>query len=283
MEKSIDELQQLDLKSLPVEEARKLLTTMGNLPFMVSQFASGKLIDRAVLNSDEEPEFNTKGRIFYKPAQFNNTFQRASSPSQTMFYGSIIPEEISEGEIDNARITTAFELVDLLRDTNSGDGERVITYGKWLVTKKLSLIAIVDPQKQYKIKYLKDIANDYRNQMAGLPVDLQQKTQDWLSFLTNEFRKDVKKDEEYNYMISGLFSEIASQMNVDGVLYPSVRTNEDGICIAIKPESAEAKLELIKVLQCKLVKVAKKVSIVNLKYCDVPNNSNEFQLKSIKP
>lgn len=282
MEKAIDYLQQLDLKKLPVEEARKMLGTMGNLPFMVSEFAPGKLIDRAVLNSDIEPEFNTKARIFYKPAQFNNTFQRASSPSQTMFYGSIIPEEILEGEIDNARITTAFELVDLLRDTNSGDGERVITYGKWLVTEKLSLIAIVDPQKQYKVKYLNDIGNDYRNQMAGLPVDLQQKTQDWLSFLTNEFRKDVKKDEEYNYMISGLFSEIAAQMNVDGVLYPSVRTNEDGICIAIKPQSAEAKLELIKVLQCKLVKVAKKVTIVNLKYCDVPNN-NAFQLKPIKP
>ena len=282
MEEAIDHLQHLDLKKLPVEDARKLLATMGKLPFMLSEFESGKLIDRAVLNSNLEPEFNTKARIFYKPPQYNKTFQRASSPSQTMFYGSITPEETSEDEIDNARITAAFELVDLLRDTNSGDGERVITYGKWLVTEKLSLIAIVDPQKQYKVKYLNDIASGYRNQISDLPVALKQKTLDWLSFLTNEFRKDVKKDEEYNYMISGLFSEIAAQMNVDGVLYPSVRTNEDGICIAIKPESAEAKLELIKVLQCKLVKVAKKVSIVNLKYCDVFNNDDEFQLKPIK-
>jgi hypothetical protein len=67
-------------------------------------------------------------------------------------------------------------------------------------------------------------------------------------------------------------------MELDGILYPSVRTNEDGICIAIKPDSADVKLQLIKVLQCKLTKVEKHVSIINLKYCDVLGNNEEFQL-----
>lgn len=45
----------------------------------------------------------------FKPQQFNNIYQRASTPNRTMFYGSIIPEELDKGDLDNERVVVTTE------------------------------------------------------------------------------------------------------------------------------------------------------------------------------
>jgi hypothetical protein len=70
------------------------------------------------------------------------------------------------------------------------------------------------------------------------------------------------------------------------VVYPSVQSHGYGLCVAIHPRAMN-KLQLKKVLQCKLIKTLKndgenKFSLYNEKNCIVENGSKSFELKDIK-
>ena len=72
----------------------------------------------------------------------------------------------------------------------------------------------------------------------------------------------------------------------DGVIYPSVQTQGYGLCVAIRPEVADQKLRLTKVLQSQITKSqgAKESEflISNEKNCLVAENETEFKLIDIK-
>jgi|JI61114C2RNA_FD_contig_31_606401_length_2417_multi_10_in_0_out_0_2 hypothetical protein len=279
--KEIEALTKLKLAEATDNEIKALLTKMGRVSLMVTEYNASKTFERAVQNTVNEPVFNIISRISFKPAKFNTTYQRASTPAQTMFYCSVIPEPADLEVIKYARITGCFECCDLLRDKKSGDGERDITFSKWVSTERISLLTVVDPKKKYKIKYLNDLVKDYNFYLSKLPVDIRNNTLNWVRFLSKEFTKFVKPtDSHMNYMISAIFSEMAISKGYDGLLYPSVQTAGDGLCVAIKPESMH-KLTPILIMQSRLSKKCKKVKIENISFCEVPEGSENFALQPI--
>ena len=251
------------------------------MALMTSDYRPPKVIERAVNNSEDEPEFNTVSRISYKPAKFNAEYQRASTPNNTMFYGAVVPEKTSDKEITNARITGAFEVAELIRNRELKNGESDITFGKWLVQDQISLATIFDPTLDYKIDYINEVKEDYLKNINSAPKEIKEKSLRYLKYLASEFSKPVKKGENHEYLISAILTEILVNSGFDGVLYPSVQTAGVGLCVAIHPRLMD-KLSLFRAIQCKIIKTDGNIKIENEKFCEIELNASEFKLNIIK-
>ncbi|WP_319229526.1 hypothetical protein [Draconibacterium orientale] len=276
----LGKLQALDLTQIPNKEIKELLTILFQfgIPIITTDYNYPKIIERAVNNTEEETEFNSKSRISFKPAAYNTTYQRASTPETTMFYASVIPEgELSTSEIEYSRIIGAWETVDVLRENS--DGERLITFGQWQIQEQVSVMTIFDPNLDYQVKYINEVRDFYNKQR--LPEDLNQIRNDVLGYLAFEFSKVVSKGNNHDYMISAILTELATANGADGVLYPSVQGNGAGLCVSLHPRIMN-KLKLVKVLQCKLTKKGNEAKLLNIKHCEVKDNSETFKLEEIK-
>lgn len=271
----IDRLRELDLTIFPEEEIRELLKMLPPIPIITTDYVKGKTFERAVNNTDEN-SFTTKGRISYKPSEFNTNYQRASTPNNTMFYAAVIPEEdLTEEEICYARIIGAYEVVDLLRENT--DGERNVTFGKWVVTDTISVVTIFNPNTNYHVNYINKIRDFYNSQ--EIENNEVVKRDEVLEFLASEFSKD-SNNQNHNYLISAIMTELITSNGVDGILYPSVQTYGYGLCLALHPRVME-RLRLDKVLQCKIIKNGNSVKILNEKFCKVEEGLDTYELKDI--
>ena len=116
---SVDEiiksLKELDLSTYPVDEIRRLLNSLGQAAHIVVSYHKGKSIIRVRPNSKYQ-KFNYIDQLSYKPQKYNTTYQRASTPHKTMFYGCTVADNPSKGDLDNARAIAPFEAVKWLRD-----------------------------------------------------------------------------------------------------------------------------------------------------------------------
>lgn len=277
---NLKELEKIDLALNSVEEINKLLNQIGPLPIMRTEYHKGKIIDRAVRIKDDEADFNTRCRLSYAPSEFNTNFLRASTPENTMFYGSVLKDNFTIDEHGYTRITACCETSDLLRDNTIAKGERLMIIGTWEVQDLITLATIFDPTKEYTIDYLQEIKNSYLSFLKQNPK-LETKAIEYLKFLAKEFSKDVKNGQNHEYHISALFSALISNTGVDGVLYPSVRAAGIGLCVAIHPRVLN-KIKLVGVRKCLLKKENGQVKITYLKACDVEDDSKPFKLLEIE-
>ena len=137
----LKKLENLDLNLYPYFDVKDLIGKLGNVAAIQINFNPGKKIIRARPNYNGEV-FKYAHQLSYKLPQYNRKFQRASSPNMSMFYGAVIPEFTKPTELDNARVASLLESIPLSRDPRS-EGEQIITYGTWVVTKKFSLYGVV--------------------------------------------------------------------------------------------------------------------------------------------
>ncbi len=293
MNNIIQNLKGLDLSKKPQDKIKEELNKIGGLGFITTTYHKGKEIERAVNNTTKEPIFNTKDRISYTPLDYIKTYQRATIPNSkegvsdglTVFYGGVLPEDASGSDLTLARIIAVAEACPLIRDSTSEDKESLLTFGKWRVKEDLNLLTIVDPAKTYKLEKLNELVTHYKKKLEKEDKDVSEKTKKFLSFISSEFSKYVNAEEPYNYMISALFTEMVlcnerNKGRIDGIVYPSVQTAGDGLCVAILPSSMH-KLELIKVLQSKVIKKGMSIILEDIKFCNVTPPNSDFDLKDI--
>ncbi|WP_062129012.1 hypothetical protein [Geofilum rubicundum] len=275
MKDLITKLRSLELETFPTREIEEIISKFGALPVAVTDYDKGKIIHRArQINKGQVLSENHE--LSFTPDKFNSKYQRASTPEQTMFYGAVIPEIKGQGELTTERIIGACEVSNLLRDPNTEDGEEIIIFGKWCVKEKITLLSIISPDmEKNKINFFQEMTRDYHLYLE----QLGEQKEDAIAFqeyMSSEFAKiDIRG--EYDYLISAKLTENAIR-NCDGVIYPSVRADYNGLCVAIKPKSATEKLELISVLECSISKKNKNVRITNLRFTDKINNG-KFELK----
>lgn len=287
---TLEQLKQLDLSEYPIAELDNLLTKLGGLAIMLTDYnykaKYPKLIERAVNNTKENPEFNTVSRISYKPAEFNKSYLRASTPKNTMFYGSVISDDLEGEEKKYARIVGASEVSSLMRNSDIIEGWSHVTFGKWQVVKNISLATIIDPTKKYQQPYLNELAAQYLAFLEEVPTHIKENTLKCLAFLSQEFSKYVSSGNNHEYLISSKFTEIfTNTSNYDGIIYPSVQAKGYGLCVAIHPRAMN-KLKPIRVLQCRITKTVNNddennFHLDNEKKCIVEDNVNTFELKNI--
>lgn len=292
MENTIEQLKALDLSKYPIAKLDRLLTSLGKVGIMITDYnevgEDSKEIERAVNNTKEEQEFNTVSRISFKPAKYNTNYLRASTPKNTMFYGSVISDDnLDADDIRYARIVGASEVSSLIRNSEVIEGWSRVTFGKWKVIEKVSLATIIDPTFEYEQTYLNKLKKRYWEILDEMPKEVRENTLKVLKFLSSEFSKYISNGNNHEYLISSKFTEIFTNTSkYDGILYPSVNTKGYGLCVAIHPKAIN-KIKLIKVLQCKITKTIAKdgenhFKLDNEKNCLVRNDATIFELKKIQ-
>ena len=105
-----------NLKSLALTEdslqlVKDNMNLFGGIGVMAMTLHKGKNIIRArtngIIGEDKlDGPFSKKADFLFKPAVFNTTYQRASTPNQTMFYGVAYPDKESS---ESARAIATLE------------------------------------------------------------------------------------------------------------------------------------------------------------------------------
>lgn len=272
-------LQNLKLDDEPANEVEELIKKVGKIGYMFVTFHRGKSIMRARPN-DEGQRFSHKDELSFKPQEFNKTYQRASTPNQTMFYATSLPDKIEPGELDNARIIGVVEAMPWLRDKTSS-GYKKITFGRWYVQEDLNLIAIIHKDTFYnESNYTRELVDAYTNFINQEDKEMIEKSLKFQYFLADEFSKDIKVHTDY--LISGIFTEIVTKNpNIDGVIYPSVRVLGKGFNVAIKPEACK-KIGLYVAGECSVYKLKDHTVVGNDCILKLDGQTDNFVFEEIE-
>lgn len=263
---SVDETKQLlkvlgelDLKGYPSEKVKEAIKGFRAYPLNVTEFHIGNVIYRIRPNS-ENKSFTKTSDLSYKPQEYNKTYQRASSPQATMFYGSIIPFENLNSEVDMARVIAATEASNLIRNKDSADGVEIVSFGKWRVLDTISLGTVVYSEVERNVTpYAKGRAK-YLVELLEKSPDIAEQGKLMMDFIASEFaKKEIRGD--FDYIISALFTERIIEKGFDGVIYPSVRAEEKGMNVAIRPSVVDGKMRLEGVVECQVYKQGSEIII----------------------
>jgi hypothetical protein len=275
----IAELKQLDLSTKPEKRIRELLKLVGPIAYVIITFHKDKVMMRARPNGSNR-RFKAKVDFSYKPAEKNLTYQRASTPEQTMFYATVIPDKIEQGELDNMRIIGITETLPIMRD-KTASGYLKISFGKWVAEDDITLLAIVHKDKYLEeSNYTKELVSSYKTFLDQFPPDVVEKSMKFQTFMSEEFSKE-NITENHDYMISAIFSELAVENGVEGIFYPSVRTSGRGFNVAIKPEATE-KLRLVVAGECSLYKLKDHDVVGNDAIVEIPDDKVDFEIIDIE-
>jgi hypothetical protein len=241
-----------------------------------------KVILRARPNYDGE-RFKKVSDISYKPAEFNKTYQRASTPTNTMFYGSTVSENVKIGELDLTRVIGLFEAVPMMRDLESS-GEQIITYSKWRVVKDIPLLSIIHHKDfQRDNSYAAQQREDFEKFLAKHPKEVGEKARLVTDFLANQYAKDITPH-DYDYLISATYAEM-TVMNGHGagIFYPSVRTGGEGFNVAIHPYYLDNGYLIPEgVGECTIYKKKKQTIVDNETAALILDGQTEFEFKPVE-
>lgn len=270
-EEIIRRLADICLEEYPYELIRKLLIKLERFGQIVTILLPGKMISRARRNTNSNPRYYHISDLSYKPQEDNNRYYRASTPYRTMFYGSYLPEMKAKHEINSEKITLIYELCDLMRSKDSV-GEQKITIGNWEILEKISLVTIFQHMSYQRPALIAtELNKGFQSFLKDYP-ELINASRNVTNFLASKFAKE-ETQEDYDYMISAIFTELITEKEYDGIVYPSVRMSGEGINIALTPESADKKLAFISASEHTLFKNGLKASLSNERII-YPNTHN---------
>lgn len=273
-------LQSLNLSSYPIGDIKYLLNQFGEVGYIKMTLHSGKTIQRTRVNYNEE-RFRKISHISFKPAEFNTTFQRASTPNNTMFYGCIVSENPTPEELNLPRIIGLFETVPLMKDLNS-EGEQLITVSKWKVIKDMEFVSVIHHEGfRRENSYAKEQRQFFSNFLKTIPHVLAEKSIKATNFLANEFAKEITPH-DFDYLISAIFTEmLVNKGRFAGVIYPSVRTGGEGFNVAIHPYYVLKNMEPLNVGEMRIYKRGAKTYIDNETGCQIWDLNSEFDLRTL--
>lgn len=278
----IQRLKDIDLTTYPYQEIKRLLKNhIGEIFVVERYFHEGKQLMRARLNEKYDDRYNKKRDLSYKPKEFNKTYQRASTPYNTMFYACYLSENPSDKEINSMRVPCVMESIYKEFNDKKSSFYKKVTFGRWEVIQDLKLFPLfLSDNFSEKTSYLKEIKDNYDKNLKEIENEcIVDKSRKILTYLANEFSKE-NINGDYDYMISAIFSEIITELGFDGVLYPSVRIKGQSFNIAITPKATE-KLKLIAVTESSLYKYKENVQIGNDAFVELLGNEEKFELKQL--
>lgn len=243
LKRHVEALKKTDFGKLSFTEVyRYIEKTISFIPFTVARIHANHHIERARINFNGEI-FNKEESISYiKDSSIIQHYGRANKPNQSMFYGAV-----KSDMVPLPRIVNCAEIQDVLRTKNEKNitTEFIVTVGKWKIIKDIDVIEMVF--KTDLIHSVPDIERAYKQQMSyfekSIPHGIKQ-MEYLLSFFSDEFaRSDIKTDRDY--WISAAYTNMALKINgINGVIYPSVRTDYLGTNVALTPKIVDNNLKL---------------------------------------
>ncbi|KAA5542062.1 hypothetical protein [Adhaeribacter rhizoryzae] len=276
----LSELKELNLRTYPFERVNELIKELFQFNVMSYTLDKGKILLRARLNKKGEV-FRKVSDLSYKPQEYNETFQRASTPNTTMFYAGMISDKADSGKLINSQIVSSLEVSRLYRE-DVLEGEEKITYGKWEVKREIPLIALCynDDYKERNL-FTKKLNESFHKLLSKEPPKQQENTKLITEFFANEFAKSKIRN-DYEYMLSAIFTENVVKAGYAGVFYPSVRSEGHGFNVAITSQSVNSNLRLTGVGTATLYKKGNRSFLNNDGYTIIKPGQKGFTVNSIR-
>jgi len=246
---SIEELRNLDLKSSNPDIVRRILNEFAILcvPFYIKK---GVYILRARKGNG----FVKRKDMTYCPVEKCTSLQRATLAGQTMFYGVISDNQSHQ---DHARAIAVSECSSLCKEGIDSTGREYFTVAHWEVVKQLHVVSLIT-DKTFPNITENIILNCLRDAFVLLHGDSKssEEEKEIAQFVSDEFSKPVKADENYKYLISAtIATDIINDMDFDGIVFPSVRLGgQGGLNIALTPKAVNKKMRFIRTLDHTLFK-----------------------------
>jgi hypothetical protein len=261
-----------DLDKISFNELYSFIGELGLKNLCCINLSNEIEIFRAV--PSEEQDFENIKRISYNP---NPTkYSRANRIGFPMFYGAFP----SEKKCDPVKLFGAncFEVIEILRNhpKELKQGKVNLTLGIWKVKAKIPAISLVfnDNLVKNSIDFL-ELQNSYRNSFNKYPDDIR-----IMEFFSEEFSKaEIQKNSDYK--LSAAFSEFVIKNNpldIEAIIYPSVRCGGEGFNIAMTPRYVKLFLKPDKVLTFDVYIENFKVAMDLIKESDIDELTGEINL-----
>lgn len=277
--KAIERLKKMNLSDSKYEHVLKLVSQI-TYPAFYFTLEAGKSIYRARSHQENEMFYFEKDLSYRTDINNINKHNRANPAYSTMFYGSISTYSVKDGYLISASETS-----ELCR--NKKNGIDTLTIGKWVLKRSMKALIVLDAIN-YKF-HSQEIDDMYKAYMEFInsqdnPEDVKLIS----TFLANEFGKNVKTGEDYEYMISAAFSELffAKGLGYNAIIYPSVKSNGQGYNIVLLPYVADDNLILDRVLLAQLHKTGEVINFPQFKIANLtypfqkqPFNYNDLDIK----
>lgn len=278
-EEIVAKLSSLDLSKYPEKEVKQLLNAIGKVGYIVFTLHPGKTIIRARGHKNNSEVCKTISDISFKPQENNTTYQRASTPNSTMFYGCVVPEPLDDKTYDNARVTALLEVSNLCRN-NIPEGEEKLTYSRWVVTKDIPLIAIMHHKNFVdRSVHATELYNAYQAFLTAHP-EQEEKSRTITEYLASEFAK-AKISGDFDYLISAIFSEMVTSKGLAGIYFPSVRAEALGFNVAISPKFVKDCMKSLVAGECTVYKKENHVIVGNDTITEIGEGQVNFEMKTI--
>lgn len=184
---------------------------------------------------NEDDVFGYIHELSYPPKEYART-DRASIEGKPMFYASIFTKEVEKSHA-YPRIISALETIPLLRAKGTS-GQNLITQSVWMIDEEVHV-------------YSFPLSSQYKRACS----EIYMLNSDWDKVLKNEYSEDsieffsfigdlmAKPNESCLYEITATCIDfILEHYNFDGVLYPSVQAEGQGMNICIKPDVVDSKI-----------------------------------------
>ena len=240
----IQRLRSIDLNDdSKTEEIRRLLSQI-RFPIVLSNVVAGATVTRARRGRG----YRDKKDMSYKPSILCETYQRATLPNQTVFYGILSDDE---RHLENARAIGVSECSVLADEGYNSIGREYIAVSQWAITKSIAVAYIIsansfkDVHNNRLLENLRqDFINEYYDNDEALFVS---------DFIVEEYSKKVASGHDNEYKISAIYSDMLLHgFGFEAIAYSSVKLGgQAGLNMAIRPDVADSKLALFNIAdQC---------------------------------
>ncbi len=240
----IQVLRSIDLNDNSKTGIIKELLYQLRFPIIMSEATVGSAVTRARRGHG----FRNKKDMSYRPSSLCKTYQRATVPNQTVFYGILSDDE---RHLENARAIGVSECSVLADEGINSIGREYISTSQWIVTKSFKVACIISANSfknvhnnRYLEYFRRSFINEFQDNDEALFVS---------DFIVEEFSKKVPSGNDNEYKISAILSDLLlNKKGVEAVAYPSVKLGgQAGLNIAIRPDVVDSKLKLLKIAdQC---------------------------------
>lgn len=272
LERLVRELREADRDGISVQKmVMTLIHGFGFLPICEGDLKAGTLIIRARLNSNNALFTSEKDISYHPNASQCRHYGRASTPLRTVFYGCFVG-----GEVQHRVETIVAELGEIFRSQSDGSydipEEFFLTVGTWRVKREFKVAEMV--YSKHFIEAHLSIRTAYEHYMENFrgklgPAGLRAVSA-IMEFICDEFSKPhIARHEDY--LVSAAYSQALIETgprSVEGIVYPSVRSNGRGINVALYPYTVETGLELIDATYCRVSETNNEPQFDILKSCN---------------
>lgn len=207
------------------------------LPILTSIIKRGEIIERGRV-SDEGCIFSSEYEISYRTdIEKIDKYGRANRPFQSMFYGSSPSRDIK-----HPTIVLFSELVEQFRNISKLNFETTMTVGRWIVTEDFEVADVCFSENYFTVEEIKSRYDSWVQKIQNTELN-EEVYKDLLFFFSNEFAKKSINN-HHDYKISSIYTDYALNEKLNGICYPSVRTDYKGRNFALLPSAVEKFMEL---------------------------------------